>query len=96
MAIIEQKISQDVQFLKDKVLAGKALIGSDSVLKGLRKKSVSKIYLASNCPAKSKEEIQHYAGLAKVPIVILELNNEELGIVCKKSFFISALGIIGE
>lgn len=95
----KKEVGAEIKLLKSKVLAGKAVIGTERVLKGLKARNVtiSKVFLASNCPQKAKAAVQHYAKLAKVPVVdYLELDNEELGILCKKSFLISVLGIIGE
>ncbi len=89
----KKKISKELVDLKQEVTSGKAVIGAKSVLKKLKEKKLNKIYLASNCPSDVKKDIEHYCALVKVPIVILEIDNEEVGILCKKHFFISVLGI---
>ena len=71
----------------------KAVIGTEVVLKNLKNKKLSKVYLASNCHEKTKKDIESYSQLVNVPIVMLDINNEELGVFCKKHFFISVLGI---
>jgi uncharacterized protein len=78
--------------LKAKVEAGKAVIGKEQVLKQLRTKSLNKVYLASNCPKDLKADLTHYAKLTKTAVVELDLDNEELGLFCKKNFFIAVLG----
>jgi ribosomal protein L30E len=92
----KKEINEEIKLLKAKVQDGKAVLGTDQVIKGLRDKSLSKVFLASNCPDGTKSDIQHYADLVNVSVVQLDLNNEELGVVCKKEFFISVLGIVGE
>jgi len=92
----KKEITEEIKFLKVRVQAGKAIIGTDRVLKSLKAKNLQKIFLASNCPTKIKEDIVHYANLANVPVTELEQNNEELGTLCKKNFFISVLGIVNE
>jgi len=92
----KKEVAEDIKFLKSKVEEGKAVIGRAKVIKELKAKNLNKVFLASNCPQQAKEEIKHYAGLGNVDILELEQNNEELGVVCKKNFFISVLGIIGE
>ncbi len=87
-----EKLQNEMKELKAKVEAGKAVVGKEQVLKQLRAKSLSKVYLASNCPKNMKADVSYYAALAKIPLVELELNNEELGVFCKKNFFISVLG----
>ena len=73
----------------------KAIIGTERVIKGLKKGEVSKIFLSSNCPNDVKETIQHYSNIAKKPVVELEQPNDELGILCKKQFSISVIGLKG-
>lgn len=82
--------------LKARIQEGKVIIGTEQVLKRLRAKTVQRVYLARNCPVLVKEDVMHYATLGSVPVTELDQTNEELGIFCKKNFFISVLGIPGE
>lgn len=77
-----------------KVQEGKAVLGTDRVLKLLKARKLSSIIIAKNCPAKSKADIEYYAKLAQVPVTQAEQTNEELGIICKKNFFVSVAGIL--
>ena len=89
-------IPQELERLKREVHAGRAVIGTERVLKSLRAKALGKIFIASNCPSQTKQDILHYAKIAQIPVVELPQNNEELGLLCKKNFFISVAGMIGE
>lgn len=88
----KEDISNDLKELKAKLQQDKVVVGADRVLKGLRKNTLTKVFLSSNCPAKTKGDVMHYAALAGVPVSQLELDNEELGLFCKKNFLIAALG----
>ena len=90
----KKEVKEEVKELKSKIQTGKVIFGTERVLKALRNKQLSKIFLASNCPQKSSEDLSYYAGLLKVPLVRLDLDNEELGIVCKKNFFVAVAGTI--
>ena len=79
--------------LKDKLVQEKVIIGSDIVMKELKKGNLNKIFLASNCRDDIKKEITHFANIQKVPVELLELSNEDLGVLCKKNFFVAVLGI---
>jgi large subunit ribosomal protein L30e len=92
----KKEIETHMKELKLKIQEGKVVLGAEVVLKRLRTGSLSKIYLASNCPDKFKQEIVDYALLSKVPVVELKQDNEELGVFCKKNFFVSALGFLGD
>ena len=80
--------------LRAKVQDKKAIVGTDRVLKALKDKKISKVYLARNCSGKLQEDIQYYAQLASVPVIMLGQSNEELGVFCKKNFFVSIVGIL--
>ena len=77
--------------LKTKLQDGKVIVGKERVLKHLREKGLVKVFRASNCPSELKEDLVNLAKLVKVPIIELTLNNEELGLFCKKNFFITVL-----
>ena len=77
--------------LKTKLQDGKVIVGKERVLKHLRGKGLAKVFLASNCPKDLKEDIVTFAKLVKVPVIELVLSNEELGLFCKKNFFIAVL-----
>ena len=87
----KEEISNDLKELKSKLQDDKVVIGVDRVLKGLKGKSLSKVFLAKNAPKKIVDDIHYYAKLAGTPVSDLDLDNEELGLFCKKNFFIVVL-----
>jgi ribosomal protein L30E len=72
----------------------KIAIGLDSVIDGIRKKKLSKIVVAKNAPEEIKERLFFYSELGNVPVDVFSEDNTQLGILCKRSFGISVLGII--
>jgi len=89
----KKEISKEVLELKKDLADGKIIVGLKTVLKSLRADGLNRIYLAKNCPLEMKEDIIRYAKLMKVAIKELKIDNEELGVFCKKHFFISVLGV---
>ena len=83
----------ELKMLKVRVTEKKVIIGARSVLRALRTGSIGTIYLAKNCQAKMADDIKAYAALVSVPIVQLDMDNEEFGVFCKKNYFISALAL---
>jgi|TARA_B100001971_G_C17893445_1_gene384224 large subunit ribosomal protein L30e len=82
--------------LAEDLKSKKIIFGTDRVIKSLKAGKISKIYLSSNCKASTKSDIAHYGKLGNVEIITLEVPNEELGILCKKPFSISVLGLVKE
>ncbi|MBI4448021.1 ribosomal L7Ae/L30e/S12e/Gadd45 family protein [Candidatus Woesearchaeota archaeon] len=77
--------------LKKVLKEQKITIGSEETIKKLKIGKVKKVFLASNCPQKTKTEIMHLAKLANASIEELGIPNEEVGMICKKGFRISVL-----
>jgi large subunit ribosomal protein L30e len=72
----------------------KLLLGTKSTLKALRKSTISKVFLASNCPDYIAEDVQHFCTLENVEVETLNISCDDLGIVCKKPFLVSVVGIL--
>lgn len=73
--------------------ADKLVLGTERTLKLLREGKMKKVFLASNCAADVKEDIERYCELGKVECVQLSQSNEEIGTMCRKPFAISVAGI---
>ena len=82
-----------LQELKVSVQDGKIVVGHEKVLQGLRKGNLRKVFLARNCPDNVKKDVVHYAGLQHITVEETEATNEELGIICKKNFFVAVVGL---
>ena len=89
----EKELGQEFKDLRVKIQEKKVVIGAERVLKELKAKRVQKVYLASNCPAKLHEDVKYYASVAEIPVVDMAYSKEELGVFCKKNFFVSVLAI---
>jgi large subunit ribosomal protein L30e len=69
------------------------LLGSERVLKGLRNNDIEKVFLAKNAPQAVVDDIKRYASLSKVGVEVLDIPNDELGVICKKPFSVSSIGL---
>jgi len=75
------------------VKTGKVLFGANNAVKNAKLGRGKLILVASNCPRNIMDDITHYAGLSGVPVVIYKGSSIDLGVVCGKSFMVSALTI---
>ena len=89
----KKSVDDQVKEIKTSLQEGRLVVGSGSVLKAVKSGSVAKVFIALNCPNTTKETITRYAELAGIQVEELSQNNEELGTICKKNFFISILAI---
>ena len=85
---------EPLEEIKKNIDSGKLLIGQNETLRNLKIGRVEKVFLASNSDSDVKKEVGYYCELSKTPLTILEIPNDELGIVCKKQFSISVLCLL--
>ena len=90
MAKAEEKYKEIRQMLD----SGRLVIGTERVMKYLKQDKLEKVYLSHNCPDDLKARIKHYSGLNKIEAKELDILNDELGVVCRKPFAISIIGLL--
>ncbi len=79
--------------IKKSLEDNKLIIGTGLTIKNLRLAKLSKVYISSNTPKDVKDDIAHYSKLNETVVVQLKQDNEEVGVLCKKPFLISVLGV---
>ena len=89
----KKEIDQNIQEIKNAVENKKCIFGVKETIKLLSKGSLQKVFVARNVPADIRDDLEHYSKIAKVDLVVLKQDNEEVGILVKKNFFVSVIGI---
>lgn len=69
------------------------IVGTDRTLTHLRRGELERVYVTSNCPKELQEDLAHYAKLAGAEVLPAGVENEELGILCKRRHSVSVLGV---
>lgn len=75
------------------VKTGKVLFGAKSAIDIAKTGKAKLIIVASNCPPRSRQDIEYYCRLSNVPAVTYKGSSIDLGAVCGKPFMVSALTI---
>ncbi len=88
-----KKIVDVVAEVKKLLEAKKLVLGTDETLKLLRQGKIKRVFLASNCKQQDKSDIEQYCKLGNVEIVELAQSNDEIGVLCRKPFAISVVGV---
>lgn len=88
-------IGEELKSLRNEIQERRVVIGTERVMKEIKAKKLKKVFVANNCPQRTKDDVQYYVELTGIQLVELAMNNEELGVFCKKNFFVSVLGIRG-
>ena len=87
---MKDSIKEIKQLLKTK----KLVFGTEQVIKNLRQNKIKKFFISSNCKHETKKDLQHYSKIEKVEGISLKNSNKEIGIICKKPFSISIVGVL--
>jgi large subunit ribosomal protein L30e len=87
---MKDSIKEIKQLLKTK----KLVFGTEQTLKNLKQNKLEKFFISSNCNHEIKEDLQHYAKIAKIEVIPLLNSNKDIGILCKKPFSISVVGVL--
>jgi len=82
--------------IKKELAKANVLFGTEEVMKNLKLGKLEKVFLSSNCPNNVKEDINYYADLSGAKVAELDVPNNELGVLCKKPFSVSVLGLLKE
>jgi len=81
----------NVRDLLNYVKENKISIGAKITEKHFKKNNVDKVYVASNCDVLTLKKFNHYANLANVEVIQLDLDNIELSQKLGKPFLISTV-----
>ncbi|MAG15724.1 50S ribosomal protein L30 [Candidatus Woesearchaeota archaeon] len=83
-----------VSEIKNNLKNKRIVLGTNLTLKNLKLGTVSKVFLSSNCPENVKKDVNYYCKLSDCSVENLKLPNEELGVVCRKPFSVSVVGLL--
>ncbi len=91
--MVEKQIDVKIGEFKKLLKTEKVVLGTERTLKLLKSGTATQVFLSSNCPDAVKNDVEYYAKLSAVPVVYLKYPNDELGILCKRSYHVSVLCI---
>jgi large subunit ribosomal protein L30e len=86
MAAVNQEIKEA---MKEK----KIVIGSRTVIKGVKKGHISSVVYASNCPQETRKDLEYYSKNGFLGLKEFGGNSVQLGELCGKPFNVLLVGI---
>lgn len=86
--------SEAVEDLRKLLAAEKLIFGTEDVLKLLRKGKLQKVVVASNCNERMKDDFSRYCEMAGVECLEIAQSSDEVGVLCRKPFAISVIGVL--
>ncbi|MDD5418199.1 MAG: ribosomal L7Ae/L30e/S12e/Gadd45 family protein [Candidatus Nanoarchaeia archaeon] len=82
-----------VEQIKEAIKDKKLVVGTKSVMRSLKNKELSDIFMASNVDEKTKSSIEKYATISSTKIKMVSEDSVSLGTICKKPFSIVVCGL---
>ena len=89
----KKQVSGIVAEIKKLVESNEVVFGAEKSLKLLRQGKLKKLYLSSNCSDEVREDAQRYCEISGTECVPLTQTNDEIGVMCRKPFSISVVGV---
>ncbi len=89
----KQEIDSRITEIKGAIPQGRLVLGTERTLKELKQGKLEKVFLSANVPKDIISDIEHYSKLTETTVEELNVPNEELGILVKKPFSVSIIGL---
>ena len=81
------------QEIKEAMKEKKILIGSRTVMKGVKRGHIDSVIYASNCPEETKKDLEYYSKSGFLGVKQFKGNSVQLGEICGKPFNVLLVGI---
>ena len=79
--------------LRDAIKGDKAVLGTKSVIRGIKSGKIVKVIHASNTPGSTIKDLNHYTTASGLAVQSFDGNSHQLGETCGKPFSIILVGI---
>ena len=79
--------------IKDAMKEGRLVMGSNSVIRGIKLGKIETVIYASNIPENKKRDLSYYSNISAFNMKMFSGNSAELGELCGKPFSILMVGI---
>ncbi len=80
--------------LKVAINTGKVVLGTRQTIKAILRGEAKLVVVAANAPPQIKSDVEYYAKLAQIPVIVYPGSSWELGAACGKPFKVASLAVI--
>ncbi len=87
-------VVEGVSEVKRLMGASKLVLGADVTMKLLRQGKLARVFVSTNCSPQMRSDLDKACGLAGIDVVELNQTSDEIGVLCKKPFAISVVGVL--
>ena len=90
----KKAVVSETDEIKKNLKTDKLVIGTDKTLKLLKLGKLAKVFIAENTAEPVETDLKYYSEINNIEVTKLNIDNEELGVLCKKPFSISVIGLL--
>ncbi len=83
-----------LQEIKASLLSDKIIFGTERTLQFLKQDKLANVFISLNAPDEVKTDIASYCETNDCGAEQLSISNQELGVICKKQFPVSVVGLL--
>ena len=82
--------------LRNLMKTGKYYLGTKQALKALKHGRAKLVIIAENMPPDVRAQVEYYAKLAGVPVIVYKGSSQALGLVAGKPFKVGVITVVAE
>jgi ribosomal protein L30E len=85
--------ADNIKNIKESLKNKTAVVGTERCIKMLKSGNIKEVFLTSNVPDSVRGNVMQLIGISGIPVIEVEMPNDELGMICKKPYPISVFAI---
>ena len=89
-----KSVVEGVSEVKKLMTASRLVLGSDETVKLLRQCKLARVFVSTNCSPQMRSDLEQACKIAGIDVVELNQTSEEIGVLCKKPFAVSVVGVL--
>ncbi len=87
-------VVEGVSEVKKLMSASKLVLGANETVKLLRQGKLARVFVSTNCSPQMRSDLENACKIAGIDVVELNQTSDEIGVLCKKPFAISVVGVL--
>ncbi len=82
--------------LRNLIKTGKYYLGAKQTLKAMKLGKAKLVVMAENTPPEIREQVEYYARLGNIPVIVYKGTSVDLGLAIGKPFRVSLIAVLDE
>jgi ribosomal protein L30E len=88
------KTDSALEIIRNAQKADKLVIGLETTMNALKNDKLEYVFMANNAPQNMIDDVTHNGTVTETLASQVSINAEDLGVVCKKQFRVTIVGVL--